>query len=70
MVLNSLLTASLLGASALVANAECTKRTAGTANSSKGVVASTYFAGYHVDEGYTVDDISWDKYSEIKYAFA
>lgn len=60
--------ASLLSASTL-ADAACTKRTSSASNSS-GVVAATYFAGYHIDEGFTVADIPWDKYSEVKYAFA
>lgn len=60
--------ASLLSASTL-ADAACTKRVSNASNSS-GIVAATYFAGYHIDEGFTVADIPWDKYSEVKYAFA
>lgn len=69
MVLNSMLTASLLGASALVADAACVPRQ-DTNSSASGIVAATYFAGYHVDVGFPVSSIPWDKYSEIKYAFA
>lgn len=68
MGLNSLLTASLLGASALVADAACIKQSVDNTTASK--VSATYFAGYHIDEGFTVADIPWSKYSEVKYAFA
>lgn len=75
MGLNSLLTASLLTASALVADAACVKRgddsTASSGSSgSSGLVSATYFAGYHIDDGYTVDDVSWEKFTDVKYAFA
>lgn len=58
--------ASLLSASAFVADAACVKR----ADNSSGLVAATYFAGYHIKEGFTVEDIPWDRYTEVKYAFA
>lgn len=58
--------ASLLGASTL-ADAACVKR---VDNSTSGLVAATYFAGYHIDDGFTVEDIPWDRYTEVKYAFA
>ncbi|EXF85132.1 hypothetical protein COL5a_002425 [Colletotrichum fioriniae] len=35
-----------------------------------GVVASTYFAGYHANRGFPVSDMPWDKYTDAKYAFA
>lgn len=62
------LTASLLGAFASVAEAACVPRHAD--NSSSTPISATYFAGYHVDDGYTVDDLPFDKYSVIAYAFA
>lgn len=68
MSLNSLFTASLLTASALVADAACVKRQENSTSS--GLVSATYFAGYHVDEGFTVDDVSWEKFTDVKYAFA
>lgn len=39
-------------------------------SSGSGLVASTYFAGYHIDDGYPVSSIQWDKYNEVVYAFA
>ncbi|KAF8510382.1 glycoside hydrolase family 18 protein [Gautieria morchelliformis] len=33
-------------------------------------VASTWFAGWHATSGFAVSNISWDKYTHIKYAFA
>lgn len=57
---------SLVGASAFVADAACVKRS----DNSSGLVAATYFAGYHIDDGFTVEDIPWDRYTEVKYAFA
>ncbi|OHW99382.1 glycosyl hydrolase family 18 protein [Colletotrichum incanum] len=41
----------------------------GTSNST-GVVASTYFAGYHANRGFPVSSMPWDKYTDAKYAFA
>ncbi|KAK1994762.1 family 18 glycosyl hydrolase [Colletotrichum falcatum] len=35
-----------------------------------GMVASTYFAGYHANLGFPTSSIPWDKYTDIKYAFA
>ncbi|KAK2012516.1 family 18 glycosyl hydrolase [Colletotrichum eremochloae] len=35
-----------------------------------GVVASGYFAGYHANRGFPVSSIPWNKYSDVKYAFA
>ncbi|CAN8104490.1 unnamed protein product [Discula destructiva] len=73
MVLNAkILTASLLGTSALVADAAVLRRQCGSSNTSSDMVAASYFAGYHIDDnpGFTVEEIPWDKYSEIKYAFA
>lgn len=62
--------ASLLSASTL-ADAACTPRASTKSSSnSSGVIAATYFAGYHIDDGFTVADIPWEKYSEVKYAFA
>lgn len=58
--------ASFLSASALV-DAACVKK---AASNSSDIVAATYFAGYHIDEGFTVADIPWDRYTEVKYAFA
>lgn len=58
--------ASLLSASTLV-DAACVKK---SATNSTDIVAASYFAGYHIDDGFTVADIPWDKYTEVKYAFA
>ncbi|KAG8163849.1 hypothetical protein KVR01_005767 [Diaporthe batatas] len=69
MVLSTSLTALILGASVPFVSAApkgCSKR----ATNSSGLVASTYFAGYHANRGYPVSSIQWDKYTEIKYAFA
>ncbi|GKT82370.1 glycosyl hydrolase family 18 protein [Colletotrichum tofieldiae] len=41
----------------------------GTSNST-GVVASTYFAGYHANRGFPVSSMPWEKYTDAKYAFA
>ncbi|KAK2058009.1 family 18 glycosyl hydrolase [Colletotrichum caudatum] len=35
-----------------------------------GKVASTYFAGYHANRGFPVSSIPWEKYTDVKYAFA
>ncbi|OHF04139.1 glycosyl hydrolase family 18 [Colletotrichum orchidophilum] len=35
-----------------------------------GVVASAYFAGYHANRGFPVSKIPWEKYTDVKYAFA
>lgn len=70
MVLSTSLAALILGASVPFVSAvkpPCTKR---ATNSSSGLVAATYFAGYHADRGFPVSSIPWDKYTEIKYAFA
>ncbi|KAH6984513.1 glycoside hydrolase superfamily [Ilyonectria sp. MPI-CAGE-AT-0026] len=34
------------------------------------LVASTYFAGFHANRGFPVSDMSWDKFTDVKYAFA
>lgn len=65
MGLSSLFTASLLTASALVADAAPCINSTGSKP-----IAATYFAGYHVDDGFTVDDLSWEKYNVVAYAFA
>lgn len=67
MVLSSSLAALVLGASVPFVSAAkpCNKR---ATNSS--LVAATYFAGYHADRGFPVSSIPWDRYTEIKYAFA
>lgn len=69
MVLSTSLAAFVLGASAPFVSAAkpCNKR---ATNSTGGLVAATYFAGYHADRGFPVSSIPWDKYTEIKYAFA
>ncbi|KAH8765982.1 family 18 glycosyl hydrolase [Diaporthe sp. PMI_573] len=69
MVLSTSLAALILGASAPFVSAAkpCNKR---ATNSSSGLVAATYFAGYHANRGFPVSSIPWDKYTEIKYAFA
>ncbi|TQN63783.1 Chitinase A1, partial [Colletotrichum shisoi] len=35
-----------------------------------GIVASTYFAGYHANRGFPVSSMPWEKYTDVKYAFA
>lgn len=35
-----------------------------------GLVASTYFAGFHANRGFPVSAMPWDKYTDAKYAFA
>lgn len=72
--LNSLLRASaILGF--LSAEATCLPRAAaapagnGSAAGS-GMVASTYFAGYHANKGFPVADMPFEKYTDAKYAFA
>lgn len=71
--LNSVLKASaILGF--LSAEATCLPRAAATGNGSTagsgGMVASTYFAGYHVNKGFPVADMPFEKYTDVKYAFA
>lgn len=41
---------------------------AATGNS--GLVASTYFAGFHANRGFPVSAMQWSKYTDAKYAFA
>lgn len=69
MVLSTSLATLILGASVPFVSAApkgCSKR----ATNSSGLVAATYFAGYHANRGFPVSSIPWDKYTEIKYAFA
>jgi len=40
------------------------------ANYETAKVASTYFAGFHANRGFPVSSIPWDKYTQVKYAFA
>ncbi|SPJ70992.1 related to endochitinase [Fusarium torulosum] len=40
------------------------------AASQSGLVASTYFAGFHANRGFPVSSMPWDKYTDAKYAFA
>ncbi|KAJ0104251.1 hypothetical protein J7T55_001738 [Diaporthe amygdali] len=70
MVLSTSLTALLLGAAVPFASAGVVKPCNKRATNSSGLVAATYFAGYHADRGFPVSSIPWDKYTEIKYAFA
>ncbi|KAI1038207.1 hypothetical protein LB503_012120 [Fusarium chuoi] len=39
-------------------------------NSEGYLVASTYFAGFHANRGFPVSAMPWDKYTDVKYAFA
>ena len=32
------------------------------------LVASAWYAGWHADN-FTLDDVSWDKYTQLTYAF-
>jgi chitinase len=43
---------------------------ASAAASQSGLVASTYFAGFHANRGFPVSSMPWDKYTDVKYAFA
>ncbi|KAI3574061.1 glycoside hydrolase superfamily [Fusarium oxysporum f. sp. albedinis] len=38
--------------------------------SSSGLVASTYFAGFHANRGFPLEAMQWDKFTDVKYAFA
>lgn len=33
-------------------------------------VATAWFAGWHANAGFPVSEVSWDKYTELTYAFA
>ncbi|KAK7915093.1 hypothetical protein PG985_012796 [Apiospora marii] len=71
--LNSIIKASaILGF--LSAEATCLPRAAAAAGNGStpgsGMVASTYFAGYHVNKGFPVADMPFEKYTDAKYAFA
>lgn len=71
MVLSNYLRASLLSAAALTADAACVKPTPGNGtNTTSDHIAATYFAGFHIDDGFPVSSISWDRYTDIKYSFA
>jgi chitinase len=39
-------------------------------NSEGYLVASTYFAGFHANRGFPVSAMPWNKYTDVKYAFA
>ena len=69
MVLSTALAALVLGASVPFVSAvkPCNKR---ATNSSSGLVATAYFAGYHAERGFPVAIVPWEKYTEMKYAFA
>lgn len=57
--------AALVGASAAVAVSKC--------KAPGGLVASTYFAGYHVHHPVkpaAISTMPWDKYTDAKWAFA
>uniref|UniRef100_L2G3U9 chitinase n=1 Tax=Colletotrichum fructicola (strain Nara gc5) TaxID=1213859 RepID=L2G3U9_COLFN len=56
--------ASLAAVLAVCASAAC------AANTSSGLVATTYFAGYHANRGFAVSQMPWEKYTDAKYAFA
>ncbi|KAM0211741.1 hypothetical protein ACHAQD_010151 [Fusarium lateritium] len=43
---------------------------ASAAGSQSDLVASTYFAGFHANRGFPVSSMPWDKYTDVKYAFA
>ncbi|EFQ27378.1 glycosyl hydrolase family 18 [Colletotrichum graminicola M1.001] len=59
--------AALLAAGASAAPVDEPYPPSGTAG---GMVASSYFAGFHADEGFPVSSIPWEKYTDVKYAFA
>ncbi len=33
-------------------------------------VATTWFTGWHANEGFNVSDVPWSKYTEVTFAFA
>lgn len=73
MVRSTFFTASLLGAAASVADAAagCVKPADNSSTTpGSGMIAATYFAGYHADEGFPLSSMPWDRYTEVKYAFA
>ena len=57
------LSASVLGLLALLG-------TANSAATKSNLVASSYFAGFHANRGFPVSAMPWDKYTDVKYAFA
>ncbi|KAF6798250.1 glycoside hydrolase family 18 protein [Colletotrichum sojae] len=59
--------ASIVALLATCASAACAS---GANGSTSGIVASTYFAGYHANRGFPVSAIPWEKYTDVKYAFA
>ncbi|KAL0939917.1 glycoside hydrolase family 18 protein [Colletotrichum truncatum] len=59
--------ASVLAVLAVCASATCASS---SKNSTSGLVASTYFAGYHANRGFPVSAMPWEKYTDVKYAFA
>ena len=38
--------------------------------SAPGLVASTYFAGFHANKGFPIAAMPWNKYTDAKWAFA
>ncbi|OLN96114.1 Chitinase A1 [Colletotrichum chlorophyti] len=61
---------SKVALAALLASGASALTLARPVSNSTGLVASTYFAGYHAHRGAPVDSIPWDKYTDAKYAFA
>ncbi|KAJ4005551.1 hypothetical protein NW752_002384 [Fusarium irregulare] len=55
------LSASLVGLLSLTSSVDA---------ASSGLVASTYFAGFHANRGFPVSSMPWDKFTDAKYAFA
>ena len=43
--------------------------TTNSTNATVDMVAAAYFAGWHADN-FTLDDVSWEKYTHMIYAFA
>ena len=44
--------------------------TATAMRESSDYVVSTYFAGFHAKRGFPVSAMPWEKYTDVKYAFA
>ncbi|KAI0053163.1 glycoside hydrolase family 18 protein [Auriscalpium vulgare] len=52
-----------------VVSGSSTNSTNGTASGSGSIVASTWYAAWHSSQ-FTLEDVSWSKYSSVIYAFA
>ena len=46
------------------------KNNTAPATSSSSLVSTAWYAGWHADEGFPLDAVSWDKYTHLTYSFA